>query len=149
MLLLGILKTTLAQFAAWFRPCDLTNFVKRTTLAALLLFQFHATAQSQNINPGVPWPATDGLGRSLPMAGEVPTPRPDRFIGMFYFLCLGRHGEEGPFDIGKILAKDPSSLTNGSSPLWGPPNGPMHHWGEPLLDYYVAEDPFVLRKHAQ
>jgi hypothetical protein len=117
-------------------------------LATLLLCQQHAAAQTQNINPGVPWPATDGLGRSLPLAGDVAAPRSDRFIGMFYFLCLGRHGNEGPFDITKILTQDPSAATNKNNPLWGPPYS-MHHWGEPLFDYYLSEDPFVLRKHAQ
>ena len=37
---------------------------------------------------GVPWPATDALGRSLPMAGDpgVPAPRAGRHVGIFYFL---------------------------------------------------------------
>ncbi len=35
-----------------------------------------------------PWPATDALGRALPVAGDrgVPAPRPGRYVGLFYFL---------------------------------------------------------------
>ncbi len=25
----------------------------------------------------------------------------------------------------------------------------MHHWGEPYLGYYVSNDEWVIRKHAQ
>ena len=37
-------------------------------------------------NPGVPWPATDALGRRLPMTAKVGPSRPDRFVAIFYFL---------------------------------------------------------------
>jgi hypothetical protein len=34
------------------------------------------------------------------------------------------------------------------SPLWGPLHVP-HHWGESLFGYYLTDDAYVLRKHAQ
>ena len=67
---------------------------------------------------------------------------------MFYFLWLGQSGDQGPFDISRILAQDPSALANPASPLWGPMLSP-HHWGESIFGYYVSEDDSVLRKHAQ
>ena len=94
------------------------------------------------------WVATDALGRALPTSDEVGLPRPDKTVGIFYFLWLGRHGERGPFDISKILAVDPTAMENPASRLWGPVHAP-HHWGESLFGYYVSDDDSVLRKHAQ
>ncbi len=94
------------------------------------------------------WVATDGLGRSLPGFDEVGPPRPDRQVGIFYFLWLGAHVNGGPWDITKILAEDPTAATNPDSPLWGPMHA-FHHWGEPLFGYYVSDDAYVLRRHAQ
>lgn len=42
-------------------------------------------------NPGTSWPATDALSRSMPHPTEVRPPRPDRFVGIFYFLTQGRN----------------------------------------------------------
>src|SRR5262245_8883455 len=76
---------------------------------------------------GVPWPATDAAGRTLPVAGEpgVRTPRGGRTVGIFYFLW---HNDprgmsppgSGPFDVSKILAADPDALRKPTSPPWGP-----------------------------
>lgn len=94
------------------------------------------------------WVAVDGLGRALPTYKEVGPPRPDRHVGIFYFLWLGAHVNGGPYDNTKILAKDPDALLKPDSPLWGPPYAP-HYWGEPLFGYYLTDDRYVLRKHAQ
>lgn len=102
---------------------------------------------------GTAWPATDALGRSLPTPDEVGPPRPDRFVGIFYFLWLNeRHNSsphwQGPYDVSRILAKDPDALKKPDSPLWGP-IGTSHYWGEPLFGYYLSRDPWVLRRHAR
>ena len=86
------------------------------------------------------WVATDALGRSLPTSEECGPPRPGKYVGIFYFLWHGAHGEEGPFDLTKILA-DPLD------PPFGPP-GAFHHWGEPELGYYLSDDAYVFRVHA-
>jgi hypothetical protein len=103
-------------------------------------------------NPGVPWPATDALGRRLPVAGEVSLPRTNRFVGIFYFID---HEDwprspqlDGPYDVAKILQREPGAATNPASALWGG-NGVAHYWGEPLYGYYRGDDPWVLRRHAQ
>jgi hypothetical protein len=105
------------------------------------------------INPGTPWPATDALGRKLPLSDEVGPPQPNRFVGIFYFLWHNqREGKsphwDGPYDIARILAKDPAAREKPASPLWGP-IGMYHYWGEPLYGYYHSADPWVLRRHAQ
>ncbi|MCP5517166.1 MAG: hypothetical protein H7A45_07920 [Verrucomicrobiales bacterium] len=103
--------------------------------------------------PGVPWPATDALNRSLPLEAATGPLKPDRFVGIFYFLWHNNRGGQsphwnGPYDISRILAKDPGALSNPDSPYWGP-IGAYHYWGEPLYGYYLSTDPWVLRRHAQ
>lgn len=113
------------------------------------------------------WMATDALGRKLPGAEEVGAPRKDRFVGMFYYVWHGAHGyamhsdpEQGPeagqgvllpdpvkdalapFDITQILSAPADTRK------WGPEHR-FHHWGEPLFGYYVANDEWVIRHHAQ
>jgi hypothetical protein len=102
---------------------------------------------------GVPWPATDGLGRRVPVAGEVAPPNAERFVGIFYFLWHERGMApksphwDGPYDVAKIFAHDPEALKKPDSPLWGG-IGVSHYWGEPLVGYYLSADPWVLRRHA-
>jgi len=103
------------------------------------------------------WVATDALGRSLPLNDAVGPPREDRFVGIFYFTWHGEHGTQGPFDVSQIQEDHPYSP--GQYPTLGSyldelenyygPFGEGHHWGEPLLNYYVASDGYVLRKHMQ
>jgi hypothetical protein len=103
-------------------------------------------------NPGVPWPAMDALGRAMPLADEVGSPKTNRFVGIFYFI---NHGDSprcnelgGPYDLGKILAREPDALKNPASQFWGKIGTP-YYWGEPLFGYYLSADPWVLRRHAQ
>lgn len=94
------------------------------------------------------WVATDALGRALPVGPDVPRPRADRTVGLFYFLWLGEHARGGPFDVTRILQTDPEAMNKPGSSLWGPLHVP-HHWGESLFGYYRTRDEGVLRKHAQ
>ncbi len=94
------------------------------------------------------WIATDGLGRTLPTSAEVGPPRADRTVGIFYFLWHGAHAQGGPYDISRILARDPAAMTKPDSPLWGPLHVP-HHWGESIFGHYRLQDDGLLRKHAQ
>jgi hypothetical protein len=94
------------------------------------------------------WVAADALGRTLPGYEQVGPPRKNRFIGIFYFLWLGEHVNGGPYDITNILQLDPQAMQKPDSPLWGPLHAP-HHWGESLYGYYLSDDAYVLRRHAQ
>ncbi len=94
------------------------------------------------------WVATDALGRVLPGYEQVGPPRKDRTVGLFYFLWHGAHVNGGPYDISKILQADPDAMRKPDSPLWGP-LGANHHWGESLFGYYLSDDEYILRKHAQ
>jgi hypothetical protein len=98
------------------------------------------------INPGTPWPATDALGRSLPAAAQATGIRPNRTVGIFYFLTHAIDSPVRPNNLATILAQDPDILKKPNSPLWGP-RGP-YYWAEPLYGYYHSMDPWVLRRHA-
>lgn len=93
------------------------------------------------------WVAADALGRTLPTQAEVGPLRPNKTIGMFYFLTFD-HSPDGPYDNTKILAAHPDAINDIHNPAWGPLNT-SHYWGEPLFGYYVSDDEWVLRKHAQ
>lgn len=104
-------------------------------------------------NPGVPWPATDALGRTLPLHEEVGPVRSNRFVGIFYFLWQSTEVRSGmpsgePYNVAKILAANPDALKKPKSPLWGPV-GVYHYWSEPLLGYYANTDPWVTQRHAR
>lgn len=90
--------------------------------------------------------ATDELGRTAVTAGKS-----KKQVGMFYFLVLGNHGTDGPYDNTKIVAAHPDAVLSeenwraaGGGPLWT-----NHFWGEPLFGYYFARDPWVIRRHLQ
>lgn len=94
------------------------------------------------------WVATDNLLRELPTIKEVGKTRQNKYIACFYFLWNGRHGEAGPYNISQILKDYPEAKDDPNSPLWGALGVP-HHWAESIFGYYVGEDEYVLRKHAQ
>jgi hypothetical protein len=94
------------------------------------------------------WVATDGLGRALPTAATVGAPRSGRFVGIFYLTWLGQHTTTGPWDITQILAAHPGAINDRNDPAWGPLKH-FHHWGQPQFGYYVSDDAWVIRKHAQ
>ena len=70
----------------------------------------------------------------------------ERQVGLFYFLWLGEHGRRGPYDVTKILERDPDAGHKPDSPVWGG-HGVYHHWGEPLYGYYYSNDEWVVRRH--
>lgn len=124
-----------------------------TTTNAALGERVPTSQDATASTPCIPWPATDALSRRLPMPDEVGQPKPDRFVGIFYFLWHNQPHDKcphlnGPCDVSKILAADPDAVKKPSSPLWGQV-GSQHYWGEPLYGYYLSTDPWVFRRHAQ
>ena len=113
-----------------------------------------ASAQST----GTPWIAVDGLGRAVESSEKTGEIRPDKKVGIFYFLWLTESlqkdpQEDGPYDLMKILAKfSPEELKDveaSKNELWPKGEGVMMYWGEPLYGYYVTRDPWVIRRHMQ
>src|SRR4051812_2403418 len=120
-------------------PCPETIYMRTcrclrhlSMLMLCLLIAAPAQADPTAGNPVSPWPATDALGRKLPTPDEVGPTRPNRYVGIFYFLWLNERTnksphEDGPYDVSKILARDPDALKKPDSPLWGPV-GRYHYW---------------------
>jgi len=106
-----------------------------------------AAGGRESINPGVPWPATDALGRELPLTAEVGPPKKDRFVGIFYPIWTGDEYSYGPYDISKILAEQPDMRTAPNFRHRGPKQWHMAFWGEPVFGYYKLTDPWVIRRH--
>lgn len=126
-----------SPLAGWF-----TAVLLSVSLGACL------AAESQWDNFSDTWTGVDALGRSIPAFPEVRAPRPDRTVGLFYFLWHGEHIQGGPFDVTQILAADSHAMEKPDNPLWGPLHAP-HHWGQSIFGYYLSNDQGVLRKHAQ
>ena len=85
------------------------------------------------------WHATDNLSRIVAdntITGDV---KPDKTAGIFYYIWHGQHGTAGPFDISQILL---------GKQEYGPVHL-FHHWSEPLFGYYLPNDEWVVRRHAQ
>ena len=99
------------------------------------------------INPGIPWPATDALGRELPLTAEVGPPKKDRFVGIFYLPWTGDEFSYGPYDVSKILVDQPDMRTTPTFRHTGPKDWHYAYWGEPLFGYYKLTDPWVIRRH--
>ena len=95
--------------------------------------------------------AIDDLGRELPMNDTAGNTKKDRYVGLFYFLWQGQHGDGGPYDNSKIVAANRNALTSEAKwmELGGGPVGAHHFWGEPLFGYYTSDDEWVMRKHVQ
>lgn len=135
-------------------PCRRTRRVATALLAALTLAAPVGAAEAgaeaakaDLISAGVPWPATDALGRELPLADEVGPPKKDRFVGIFYLTWTGDEFSYGPYDVTKILAEQPEMRTAPSFRHSGPKSWHMAYWGEPLFGYYKLTDPWVIRRH--
>lgn len=108
------------------------------------------------------WVSKDALGRQIENGDAYPKRRSEKKVGIFYFIWQGAHGYDhhspplpdqgvmtasetdtvSPYDISELLRNNPSD------PQYGPEHA-FHHWGQPYLGYYVANDEWVIRKHAQ
>ena len=116
----------------------------------LLLFFFLSTltysAKAQNSPPihitNSNWSATDALGRTIPSFKETGSSKPNRYIGLFYWLWHGelRNSANNPdsFNVTKILQKDPYK-TN-----WRMED---YYWNEPESGYYLSLDPWVMKRN--
>lgn len=81
------------------------------------------------------------------------TPK-NKAAGAFYWTWHGtaensKHAK-GPYDVQKILDKYPNAMDEPDNPVW--PEffaESFYFWGEPMFGYYLMDDEYVIRKHAQ
>lgn len=112
-------------------------------LKYILLFPLVAllTVLSAAPNPADHWVATDALGRELVTYEDAGDARPDKLVGMFYYIWVGNHTQK-VYNITEIL-KQPEGERE-----WGNPQD-FHFWDEPEYGYYHASDPWVIRHDMQ
>ncbi len=95
--------------------------------------------------------ATDDLDRTMYTSADVGAygSTGERYVGLFYFLWHGEHGDSGVFDLQKII--DEVGVEAAGSYKCGKYGGfgVMHWFAEPLYGYYYANDAWVHRKHAE
>ena len=100
---------------------------------------------TKNMTNGVTY-AVDDLGREvMTNATGYDT---EKHVGLFYFLWMGEHGDNGVLDMTKIMEEGGEAAKKGNYSGWGPV-GAMHFWGEPLFGYYYSKDTWVMRKHIE
>ncbi len=121
------------------------------------------TVPNKNDYLSGPLAGVDDLGRSLynqyseaEIHSTLPTfpvnaygENGEHYVGIFYFLWMGEHGDYGVLDMEKIIAaagEDKAGSVNTAA--WGPINA-MHHFAEPLYGYYYSSDEYVIRKHME
>lgn len=123
------------------------------SLCYCLLGASYANAQSS----GVPWRAQDALGRDVQSSELVGELKPDKKVGIFYFLWLKEADRkapwnDGPYDLSKLFdllpEEDLKNVEQSDNELWGTP-GTYFFWAEPLYGYYSSSDPWVIRRHMQ
>ena len=109
-----------------------------------------------------PFSATDDLGRELYTQESTTTlfdgyrsytvgvtgSHGEHYVGLFYFLWLGQHGDTGAHNITNILASGGSAAYKETYSGWGPEYS-MHFFAEPLYGYYFSNDDWVIRKHME
>ena len=128
-------------------------------IVLLLIFEFKGinqeiTGQKQNTsavhgNNCYQIVGVDHFGRSFNVISAL---KPEKQVGLFFFLWIGQPYASGIYDATKILAMpnglklltDFGSLNDSISP-----NGQAHYWGEPLWGYYNSDDEWVIRKQLQ
>ena len=88
----------------------------------------------------------DKYGRAFaPQAGV----RPDRQVGLFFWLWIGQPAATGAYDAGALLEQE-----NGRDILFHQdvpesPDGQQHFWGKPLWGYYDSADEWVIRRQIE
>ena len=73
----------------------------------------------------------------------------EHYVGIFYFLWMGEHGDTGVWDNTHIVEKfGDKAFNTGTCNAWGSV-GQMHYFAEPLYGYYYSSDQWVMRKHME
>ena len=101
--------------------------------------------------------ATDDVGRELFNSNTVGVigDNGEHYVGLFYFLWMGEHGDPGVYDLTKIqhLYGRDAANANYVDPISGKriygDIGQFHWMGEPLYGYYYSSDEWVMRKHVE
>ncbi|PWM45906.1 MAG: hypothetical protein DBX47_03565 [Clostridiales bacterium] len=97
------------------------------------------------------WVATDGLDRSVATISEAGAKK-DKFVGLFYW-----NWHEPGWRNGEIAVNNNDIITAfNNETMWTDTTHPAwswelmnHSWHEPVYGYYLSDDTWVLRRHAE
>ncbi|MBQ7646864.1 MAG: hypothetical protein IJS94_06305 [Clostridia bacterium] len=129
-------------------PADMDNYAGTpayTVDGDKIIVDGVAYPNNNNMKNGITY-AVDDLGREVRLTGEAYNT--EKHVGIFYFLWMGEHGDNGALDMTKIMEEGGEDAKKSSYKGWGPV-GAMHFWGEPLFGYYYSSDKWVIRKHME
>jgi hypothetical protein len=128
----------------------LENIIKSMMFIICIMICRELQSQPTSINHGNGLPATDALGRRLPLYDETGAPK-EKYIAMFYWTW--HQGDDDTTyqvkNISEILREYPEALKDYNHPAWGTKRPGFFFWEQPLLGYYKTTDTWVLRKHAE
>lgn len=96
-------------------------------------------------------PATDALGRKLPLQKEAGRVRNDKYVGLFYWTWHTDFAKvNSAWNLSTFFKTYPMALYDYKHPAWDSrPRNSYYFWGEPLFGYYIDTDEWVLYKHAE
>lgn len=119
-------------------------------LAICLFVSIFSVTAMASVSP-TSWAAVDGLGRTLSLNDTTGDKKPDRFVGMFYWIWhYPWVNDHEPLTTGSVLGKHPEAVNDWDHPAWnGTYSGRPYFWDEPLYGFYSNLDEYVLRKHAE
>ncbi len=89
------------------------------------------------------WTATDALDRTTADNAQAGDPNPNRYVGLFYFLCWVGAGQVVQ-DNTKLYLE----MGYRDAKTYIEQNGGEAYWAEPYFGYYRNTDTWVYRKHA-
>jgi hypothetical protein len=89
------------------------------------------------------WVATDDLGRTTPTYEEVGGVTKDKYVGIFYFICVTGAGIKVQDNTKIYLERGIDGLKQ-----FLETQGREGYWAEPYFGYYRNTDAWVYRKHA-
>ncbi len=89
------------------------------------------------------WVATDDLSRVTVLENDAGSPRNNRTVGVFYFLCWVGAGIHVQDNTKIYLEKGVDGLRK-----YLEKSGGEAYWAEPYFGYYKNDDAWIYRKHA-
>ncbi len=89
------------------------------------------------------WIASDALDRITPTAAEAGEPKDNRYVGLFYFLCVTGAGIHISDNTADYLEYGADGIKARIEERAG-----EAYWAEPYFGYYRNTDTWVYRKHA-
>ena len=100
---------------------------------------------NKSITSGITY-AVDDLGRETGLKEK--TYANNKYVGLFYFVWRGEHGDDGIFNITNVINEGKEAAKSPYYSGWGPMVS-MHFWGEPLYGYSYSNDEWEMRKHIE